>query len=338
MSKKILAGILVLVLILGLAGCQKKTPVNNSDSDIEQQEEPAKEPGTDAEDGDEGEDLPEVILGVCRSVDALPLFTMQMKELDFEQGFGLSIIQYDSFEELNTAFQNKEVDGMLTDSAAVFASQGQDRKLKITGPADGVVSLLAGPESGMTELSQCNGKMVCMPENTGMEYILDYLLAQNNYVDTYVDKSKADSYETVLMILEEEPDLLVLLPEPYATMAKQQGARELMSTKTYGLMPFVTAFGEDFLEEKADLSGAFCAAYEKAVTELASQDMQEKMNLFALDTGIPEQSLNGMILPDYRSSQLPSEEELEDVYYWCLSKELYNGEFNRSEMVYVPGE
>lgn len=333
MKKKVLAGMLILVFILGLAGCQKKTPVNNPDTEADQQEEPVKEP-----DKDEESDLPEVTMGVCRTVDVLPLFTMQTQELDFEQGFGLTIIQYDTFEELNTAFQNNELDGMLTDSATVMASQGQERKLSIIGPADGEVSLLAGADAGVRELSQCNGKMVCMPEDTGMEYILDYLLAQNNYVDTYVDKSKADSYETVLSILSEEPDMLVLLPEPYAAMAKQQGAVELTNTKTYGLMPFVTAFGKDFLEEKADLARAFSMAYQQAVTTLATQDRQEKLSLFSANTGLSEEAITDMELPEYRMSQIPSEEELEDVYYWCLSRELYTGEFNRNDMVYDPGE
>lgn len=335
MKRKVLVGILILVLVLGMAGCQKKTPVNNPDSDMEQEEGPTAGYETEPE---EEEELPVVTVGVCKTMDALPLFLMQEEDLDRERGFVLNVQQFGTFAEQKQALLDGVLDGVLTDSATVFAVKEQGTELRIVGPADTVVCLLAGPKVEATELSECRGKMVCMPENTGMEYILDYMLAQSNYVDTYVDKSQADAYETVLMILREEPDLLVLLPEPYAGMARQQGAVVLATSQECGLSPFVTAFCKGFLDNNEDLAAGFCQAYRQAVTDLSTKTEEEKRSLFSVHGGLENQDLEGLTWNDYRLSQVPSEEELEDVYFWCQSKGLYSGEFDLGNLIDVPEE
>lgn len=336
MKRKLLAGILILVMILSVTGCQKKSPVSNSDTDIKQQEEP--EPVTEEESSEEEENLPEITVGVCKTLDTLPLFLMQEEGLDRSAGFVLKVEQFDTFAGQSEAVKNGELDGVLTDTASVIAWKGQGTQLRIVGPADMAVSLLAGPKAGVSELSQCRGKMVCMPENTGMEYILDYMLAQNNYVDTFVDKSKADAYETVLQILSEEPDILVVLPEPYAGMARKQGAVELATTAERGPLTFVSAFREEFLTDKAELAAAFQTAYQQAASNLADKTGEEKLSLFASYTGLTDRNPEGTLWSEYRLTQIPSEEDLEDVYYWCQSKGLYEEEFDRNSMVYIPEE
>lgn len=268
------------------------------------------------------EDLAELNIGVMYSADIIPLAVMQENDIDKKNSFELNMEVFSSAKDRDAALQAGELDGVFTDFIGVCMYQNAGIDVKITGSTDGDYQLVAGKNENVTSLDECKGKSIAISENTLIDYSLDYILEQKGYDSSYLEKVVVPKIPERVEMLSAGKIGMGLLPEPFATIAKNDGAVLLGSANELGLYPAVSAFLQSSIDKKSDVISNYYKAYDEAVDYVNKTDVSKLEDIIIEDAGFPESLRGSITLPEYRKNTLPKTEDLEKAIKWASKKQL----------------
>lgn len=277
-------------------------------------------------------------LGTMYSTDIIPLAVMTADKLDQKYGFTLDMQVFSSSTERDAALQAGELDGVFTDYIGMCIYENAGLSVKITGVTDGNYELLAGPESGISTLTQARGHTAAISENTLIEYALDYILNENGHAPGYLKKVIVPRIPERLLMLQSGEVDLCLLPEPFSTLAIEEGAVSLGSANDCGLYPAVSAFTSSSLDQKKAAIHNFYLAYGEAADILNEGSYEEYEDQIMNAAGYPD-NLSGRIrLPLFRASCLPDTVDLKNAIEWSAGKQLCEPSLNPITLFFVEPE
>lgn len=317
MKNKIVVMTALLILLLTAAGCSKKEDAAVSAA----------------------RDKTLLRIGMMSSSDVIPYVLINENKLSDKYNFELDLQVFTSAKDRDAAFQAGELDGVLTDYIGVCMYQNAGFDVKITGITDGDYILVAGKNSGITDISQIKGKSIAISEKTLIEYVLDNISAENGLADTEVVKEIVPRIPDRLELLRNEQIDLGLLPEPFATLALSDGAVRLGTANEYGLYPAVSAFSKTALDEKNEAVRNLYKAYNEAVDYMNSTDIREYEKTVIEAVGYPEEMLGEITIKPFRVSELPPEEDVAAAVLWASEKGLCESALTYEQMTFdVYGE
>ena len=273
-------------------------------------------------------------IGMMSSSDVIPYVLINENGLVDKYNFKLQLEVFTSAKDRDAAFQAGELDGVLTDYIGVCMYQNADFDVRITGITDGDYILVAGKNSGITDISQITGKSIAISENTLIDYTLDNILQNNNLASTEVVKEIVPRIPDRLELLRNDKIDLGLLPEPFATLALNDGAIKLGSANEYGLYPAVSAFSKTSLDEKSEAICNLYKAYNEAVNYMNITDISKYEKTVIKAVGYPDEMLGQIEVNTFRTSALPSKEEVEAAISWASNKGLCNETLTYDQMVF----
>lgn len=317
MKNKIVVMTALLILLFTAAGCSKKEDAAVSAAG----------------------DKTLLRIGMMSSSDVIPYVLINENKLSDKYNFELDLQVFTSAKDRDAAFQAGELDGVLTDYIGVCMYQNAGFDVKITGITDGDYILVAGKNSGITDISQIKGKSIAISEKTLIEYVLDNISAENGLADTEVVKEIVPRIPDRLELLRNEQIDLGLLPEPFATLALADGAVPLGTANEYGLYPAVSAFSKTALDEKNEAVRNLYKAYNEAVDYMNNTDIREYEKTVIEAVGYPEEMLGEITIKPFRVSKLPPEEDVAAAVVWASEKGLCESALTYEQMTYdVYGE
>jgi len=310
--KKRLAALLAVMILLLISGCADQT----------------------AQEDSKKEEKKVITIGAMTSTDVIPFVLINKNGLDKKYNFDLNIEMFTSAKDRDAAFQAGELDGVLTDLIGVTMYQNADFDVKITGSTDGDFILVAGKDTGITNLNQVKGKTIGISENSLIDYSLDIILNKNNMQSDDVVKEiiprMPDRYE----LLQNGKLDLGLLPEPFSTLALKNGAIQLGSASEYGIFPAVSAFSKKALDEKPEAIKELFSAYNEAVGYMNEADIKEYEETVIEEVGYPEDMAGKIELQPFKMNQLPPKEDIDAAIQWASERELCSPELTYEQMVY----
>ncbi|MFV0243047.1 MAG: ABC transporter substrate-binding protein [Lacrimispora sphenoides] len=274
-----------------------------------------------------------VHLGVMYSSDIVPLTIITEQGLDKKYGVQLDMQVFSSAKDRDAALQAGELDGVFTDFIGLCMYQNAGLDVKAAGCTDGDYVLLAGKDTGITSLENAAGKSIAISENTLIEYSLDYILTNAGLDDTYLDKQVVPRIPDRLEMLRNGKIDLVLLPEPFSTLAIKDGAVVLGSANTDGLYPAVSAFTKKAIDEKSDTIKKMYQAYDEAVDYLNTTPLKEYETTIIKAAGYPEELTGNIKLPDYRKNELPKAADLQAAVEWAAKKGLCSPDLKPDQLM-----
>ena len=272
-------------------------------------------------------------IGVMYSSDIIPLAVIEDQKLDERHGFDLQMEVFSSAKDRDAALQAGELDGVFTDFVGVCIYQNAGLDVRVTGMTDGDYLLLAGKDTGIRSLADAAGGSIAISENTLIEYALDFLLEEDGYGADYLKKELVPRIPDRLELLRTGGVQLCLLPEPFATIAKRDGAALLGSANASGLYPAVSAFTGGALEKKADAIARFYAAYDEAVDYVNNTPVSEFEDVVIEGAGFPEELRGGIELPTFRKNALPDPADLQRAIDWAAAKGLCDGSLTPADLL-----
>ncbi len=272
-------------------------------------------------------------LGVMYSSDIVPLTIITEQGLDKKHGIQLDMQVFSSAKDRDAALQAGELDGVFTDFVGLCMYQNAGLDVKATGCTDGDYVLLAGKDTGITSLSGAAGKSIAISENTLIEYSLDYMLNKAGFEDAYLDKTVVPRIPDRLEMLRSGKVDLVLLPEPFSTIAIKEGAVVLGSANTEGLYPAVSAFTQKAINEKSDAIEKLYLAYDEAADYLNSTPLKEYESLVIKGAGYPEELTGSIKLPVFRKNELPKMADLQAAIEWASKKGLCSSDLQPEQLL-----
>lgn len=326
-SSKVIA--LLLVMVFLITGCAKTNETNNSNAkDNAESTETTQTTESDAA------EKTVLHIGMMPSTDAIPFVLIDKNGLADKYNFDLQFEIFKSAKDRDAALQAGELDGFLSDLIAVCMYQNANLDVKITGSTSGDFVLLAGKNSGVTDISQIKGKSITISENTLIDYTLDKILEGNNLQSDDLEKEVVDRIPDRLELLRNDKIDLGLMPEPFASLALDSGAVKLGTASEYGLFPAISAFTQTAIDEKADAIRDFYKAYNEAVEYMNNTDLSEYEDAVIEAAGYPEEMRGNIKLDKFRTNTLPSKEGVEAAIAWASERGLCSSSLTYDQLVY----
>jgi NitT/TauT family transport system substrate-binding protein len=273
-------------------------------------------------------------IGMMSSSDVIPYVLINENGLADKYNFDLQLEVFTSAKDRDAALQAGELDGVLTDYIGVCMYQNAGFDVRITGITDGDYILMAGKNTGITDISQIKGRSIAISENTLIDYTLDNILFNNELLSEDVVKEIVPRIPDRLELLRNEKIDLGLMPEPFATIALNDGAVSLGSANEFGLYPAVSAFTKTALDNNPEAIHNLYVAYNEAVDYMNETDIREYEETVIQAVGYPEEMLGKIEVKDFRTSTLPSKEEIEAAITWASDKGLCSVKLTYEQMVY----
>lgn len=277
---------------------------------------------------------PALRIGMMSSSDVIPYVLINQRGLAEQYGFTLDLEVFTSAKDRDAAFQAGELDGVLTDYIGICIYQNAGFDVRITGITDGDYILMAGKDTGITDISQIKGKSIAISENTLIEYSLDTILAANNMADSDVVKEVVPRIPDRLELLRSGQIDLGLMPEPFATLGLNDGAVKLGTANECGLYPAVSAFSMTALEEKGDAVRNLYKAYNDAVDYMNSTDISDYEDTVIQAVGYPDEMLGKVEIKPFRQSQLPPKADVAAAVAWASGKGLCSPDLTYEQMTW----
>lgn len=280
MYKRILVA-LSLCLLLLLSGCRKAAT-------------------TDAE-------LPTLKVGMMSAVDAAPFYFALEKGYFSDLGVDVQLILFTNGQHRQTALQTGQVDGAMTDLVALITQRSSDFNLIGTLSTDGAFPLLAKP--GLLQKDR-------IAAGTMEISVTNYLLEQYLGDDYNIEKVFINEIPARLeAVLAGQLDTGIF-PEPFASIGALRGLEKLFFDNVPSESLNIIAFTEKATEEKAESLKKFHAAYEKAVTDIQSDEELARSVLMKHIPNLPEEIQSTMKLPTYHAPRLPSTQFIAEIMDW----------------------
>jgi NitT/TauT family transport system substrate-binding protein len=304
---------LVFLLLIFTAGC---SPQNTSASSAVSTEKPV------------------IRLGMMSSSDVIPFVLINENGLADKYNFKLDLEVFTSAKDRDAALQAGELDGVLTDYVGICMYQNAGFDVRITGITDGDYILVAGKNTGITNISQIKGKSIAISEKTLIEYTLEDILANNKMTGTDVVKEVVPRIPDRLELLRNNKIDLGLLPEPFATLALNDGAVSLGSANQFGLYPAVSAFSKTALDGKTKAIDDLYQAYNEAVDYMNHTDIRKYEKTVIKAVGYPEEMVGKIKIKPFRISKLPPKEDVAAAVQWASKKGLCKPTLAYDQLVY----
>lgn len=311
--KKLLAGLLIIILGLVVSGCglfnvsspAKTTPVSQKI----------------------------VTIGVMPDVESIPFIIADKNGYFTKEGVQVKIVHFNSAKDRDSALQSGQLDGVITDIlAVVFANEG-GINLKICTKTDGNIELMAGNTTGIKTASALKGKSIGLSSNTIMEYTVDKMLTAAGLKPEDVKKIAIPQLPTRLEMLQGGKVEAAILPEPLAGLAVKNGAQVLASTDAMGNKAGAIAFTAKSLSENTAEIKAVFRAYNDAVEYLAQEPPASYIDFIIQSQGFPADIKDSIKLPNYTKATLPNEAIFNDVVKWLKDKSLIKGNYEYKALI-----
>ncbi len=311
MKNKLALAIVLVILLLMTAGCSNQEGAVSSSTD-----------------------RPVIRIGMMSSSDVIPFVLINENKISDKYNFQLDLQVFTSAKDRDAALQAGELDGVLTDYIGVCMYNNAGLDVKITGITDGDYILLAGKNSGISDISQIKGKNIAISEKTLIEYTLDQILQENGLKDTDVIKEIVPRIPDRLELLRNDKIDLGLMPEPFATLALNDGAIQLGTANEYGLYPAVSAFSKKALDSKNKAVRNLYKAYNEAVDYMNQTDIRKYEETVINAVGYPKEMVGKITIKPFRKSVLPPREDVEAAVLWASEKGLCNKALTYEQMTY----
>lgn len=248
----------------------------------------------------------DLLVGVMPATDSAPIFWADEYGLFEEAGINVQVELFTNASNQQSSAQARQIDVYMASLVEfLIAIENNPEAGAITTTTDGVFPVVVSPAyEGGKEVS------IGLMEISVTNYVADLFLTDYELDKQFI----AEVPLRIQMLLAGELDMAVL-PEPMASNAQSKGLEKMLVTESEDFAPNVMIFNQTTLKEETEKVAAFHQAYNAAVLAMEGQDEAVKA-LLIKRIGLDESIQELIVLPDYHTTRLPSEEYVEEARQW----------------------
>ena len=266
--------------------------------------------------------------GVMSSMDYLPLAIAQSKGYFTENGVDVAIQKFYSPNERDAALQSGNLDGTIIDYTGGAIQHSGGISLRFTSQCDGTFELIAGKESGIHSLADLKGKKIAVSRNTVIDFCTDLAVERAGLSPQDIEKPEINKIPLRLEMIRNAKIDASMLPDPFATLAKSDGNRSIISMADLGVRVTGMVFLQKAIDEKPDAIKKFYKAYNRAVEYIQSKPIEDFQSVLTEELGFPPHLVSEIVLPNYTAAKLPQETDLLLVEKWLKERGLVTSDFD----------
>lgn len=278
-------------------------------------------------------ELQPINLGAMSSMDYVPFIIAKKEGIYDSLGLEVNIMKFFSTIDRDAAFQSGDIDGTIIDYTSAAILQSHHVPLKIVMKNDGYFCLIAGKTTGIKSLSQLKGKNIAVSHSSVVDYTTDFILNKAGLTLSEVNKPEINNIPLRLEMLEYGQIDASVFPDPFATIAMNDGHKSLISTQELGISVTGTAFSEKALKNKSEEIRLLIKGYNLAVDYIQTHPLEEWKQILIEDAGVPGALVGIIALPPYQHASLPAAKDLEGTIAWLKAKQLIPHNYGATNLV-----
>ncbi len=200
-------------------------------------------------------------------------------------------------------------------------------------PQFGQYFILAGKDSGITDVAGLKGVPIGISDATTIDYITDRLLQAEGLKPDEIKTVAIPKISDRLAALGDGTVKAATMPDPAAAAAIAGGARVIISDAAhpeYGNS--LVSFSTDFVKQHPETVRGFLAAWEKAVADI-NADKTKWNDLLLANKLLSEQLIASYALPEYPTASVPTEAQFRDVNNWAKDNGLISADLPYADSV-----
>lgn len=278
-------------------------------------------------------------IAVLPIIDTLPMYVAQNDGLFVKAGVKVELIPVASAPERDQLISSGQADGMLNETLSTFFYNKEKTQVQIVRyalkPTDkaGHFFILASAKSGINSIDQLKGVEVGVSQGTIIEYVDSMLLKQNGFTPEEIKTIAVPKIPDRLALLGTGEVKAAVLPDPFAALAVQQGAKIILDDAAFPQYGFsVISFRKAVIDSHPTEIKAFLSAVEEA-TKLINADPQKYVKVLGDQKLVPAPLLPTYTVPPYPTAGIPSESEWNDALSWAKEKGLVAADVSYADSV-----
>jgi NitT/TauT family transport system substrate-binding protein len=279
----------------------------------------------------EGEPV-KIRFAALRVLDSLPIYVAEAQGYFDARGLEVEILPVGSAPERDQLIASGQADGMINEVMSTLFANRESLQVQIVricraATSDSpVFAILAGKESGVTDLESLKNTEIGISQGTIIEYVTDRLLEAEGFVSEDFPKVNIPAIPDRLALLNSGELGAGTLPEPAATIALQAGAQVIINDAAYPEYGYSTiAFRKAFLDSNPEAVRQFLAAFEQAVMDI-NTDPGAWNSLLIEQEMVPAPLAGNYPVPSFPTAGVPTEAQFADAVAWANAKGLLSGE------------
>lgn len=296
--KRLIAGIMIVVLMISMIGCTKD------------------------------EEKKVLHLGSMPTQSA-SIYAVGVEKGIFEKnGVNVELKIFKSGQERDAAAVAGEVDCFMTDVMGLVNLVDKGHRFKITSYEYENFGLMASGQSNIKEISDVDGQSIGIAENTVVEYAADMLLGSSNFYKVQVP-SIPDRLATVLS---NEVEMGVF-PEPFISIIGSKGGAKLASTADMGIQPVVLVFSDELIKSKDEVV-SFYKAYNETIDYMQSTPYDDYKQVL-VNYGIVKEEMVDMVkipVDEFAHASITTEADFNSVIKWMMDKGIIKQQYKLEDV------
>ena len=259
-------------------------------------------------------------------LDVLPMVVAQQEGLFTKHNIKVEFIPVGSAPERDQLISAGQADAMVNElSSVMFLNQETIqvqavRFARVATPEQALFRILAAKDSGIQSAQDLKGVAVGVSQATIIEYLTEHLLGLEGLSDEEIKVVAVPRIPDRMSLLASGELQAAMLPEPFSTLAAQQGAVIVLDDTRAPMQSFsLITFRKAVLDQNPQAVRGFLAAVEEA-TILINADPQKYAALMVEQNMVPAPLAESFQVPTYPLKGVPDEAQFMDVLSWAKTK------------------
>lgn len=284
-------------------------------------------------------------IGTLATQDTLPLWVAEEEGYFAENGLDdVQIELFQSAQELQAAFSAGAVDGLMTD--VMVAANLHASGTEVIVPTvmlgatieEGRFAVVGAPKTEFKSMADLKGVPVGIGTITVTEYVLDKLAEEGGLAAADVKKEDVKKMPVRFQLLMSGQLKAASLPEPFVTLAEQQGAKIIPGgddTKaSKNISQSVLVINREFSEtpEGAATVEALLAAWDAAVEDINADPNAYRDTLVA-KAKLPEPLADTYQVSTYPMAAPPATQQVQEVLDWMKERGYLTAEVTPEDLL-----
>ncbi len=261
-------------------------------------------------------------------LDTIPLYLAQDAGYFADEGISVEFIPVGSAAERDQVMAAGRADGMINDlvSVVLYNRQGITvqvvRFMRVASKEVPLYRVLASAKAGIKTAADLAGVPIGISQGSIIDYVTDQLLQSEGLSPDEIKTVAVPNIPERMALLGSGELKAATLPEPFATLAIQNGAVVITDDRSHPEFGnSVISFHKTFLDQHPATVKGFLKAVERAITDINASPEKGRPILSKYKL-VPPDLVAGYPVPAFPTSSLPSEAQFDSVAQWARQKGL----------------
>lgn len=300
MKRLFFAALMPLVLLMGHTGCTSTPPSANDSIDSLS-----------------------LRVGVLPTLDCLPFYIAEEKGIFDTLGLNIRLLTYSCAMNCDTAFLGQHLDCAVSDVVKAQVWNAENDSVRALMTTDLRLYLLTSRQARIMNTESIKEKIIAITRNSVCDMILDNISKSVKLSSLEVNKPQINDFDLRLSMLLQNQYDGALLPEPYASMAQQRGARRVSDSDRFCKDLSLLVAHLSTVEKRQNDLKLLVKAYNIGVDSInAYIDLGQGHDLI---TALPINDLENdttLTLRHFRHASLPNDSSLTAARTWTTGRQL----------------